>query len=172
MSNEFKMDEKSRLQLQNMIKANNVEDQTELIRQLKHSHILRENVNKLLEIKKKYQTDLNDNDEFRNECIGSCGFLFTYYTDLFNKIKKDEIELSILFRFLDVLNEIEDGKLDQHEGSFKIGSILKELYIDSALKKADKLNANANANEESVKREEPIKISWREYKKTNAIKNE
>ena len=32
------MDDKARLQLQKMIKANNVEDQTELIRELKHSH--------------------------------------------------------------------------------------------------------------------------------------
>ena len=36
------MDDNARLQLQNMIKANNVEDQTDLIRDLKHSHILRE----------------------------------------------------------------------------------------------------------------------------------
>ena len=35
------MNDKQRLQLQNMIKTNNVEDQTELIRNLKHSHILR-----------------------------------------------------------------------------------------------------------------------------------
>lgn len=31
------MDDKARLQLQKMIKANNVENQTELIRELKHS---------------------------------------------------------------------------------------------------------------------------------------
>ena len=163
MENDFKMDEKSRLQLQNMIKANNVEDQTELIRELKHSRVLRENVNELILIKQKYSVD---SDEFRNETMKSCGFLFTYYTDIFNKVKKDEIELSILYRFLGVLEEIEEGKLDQHEGSFKIGTILKELYIDSALKKAEKLNSNENTNTiESVKREEPIKITWREYKK-------
>ena len=33
------MNDKQRLQLQNMIKANNVEDQTDLIRKLKHSQI-------------------------------------------------------------------------------------------------------------------------------------
>ena len=33
------MDEKQRLQLQNMIKSNDVVDQTQLIRDLKHSHI-------------------------------------------------------------------------------------------------------------------------------------
>ena len=39
------MDEKQRLQLQNMIKTNNVEDQTQLIRDLKHSHILKNEIN-------------------------------------------------------------------------------------------------------------------------------
>ena len=39
------MDEKQRLQLQNMIKTNNVEDQTQLIRDLKHSHILQTEIN-------------------------------------------------------------------------------------------------------------------------------
>ena len=39
------MDDKQRLQLSNMIKANNIEDQTELIRNLKHSQILRTDIN-------------------------------------------------------------------------------------------------------------------------------
>ena len=91
-----------------------------------------------------------------------CSFLFTYYTDIFNKIKKDEIDLSILNRFLNVLRNIEDGEIDQHDGAFIVGTLLKELYVDSALKKADKLNEEQSKPEE--KREEPLKISWREYK--------
>ena len=47
------MDEKQRLQLQNMIKTNNVEDQTQLIRDLKHSHILQTEINSMLMIKAK-----------------------------------------------------------------------------------------------------------------------
>jgi hypothetical protein len=42
------MDDNQRLHLQNMIAANNVEDNTDLIRELKHSQILRENVNNLM----------------------------------------------------------------------------------------------------------------------------
>ena len=42
------MDDNQRLHLQKMIAANNVEDNTELIRQLKHSHVLREDVNNLI----------------------------------------------------------------------------------------------------------------------------
>ena len=42
------MDDSQRLQLQNMIKANNVEDQTELIRNLKHSDVLRNEIDKMI----------------------------------------------------------------------------------------------------------------------------
>jgi hypothetical protein len=88
--------------------------------------------------------------------------LFLNYTDIFNKIKKDEIDLQILFQFLDVLQKIENGLLDQHEGSFEIGTLLKKIYIDSALKKADKLNESSP---------EPIKnagipLSWAQFKKS------
>ena len=116
------MDENQRLHLQKMISANNVEDQTGLIRELKHSHILRENVNNLVMLKAKY---LDDQDALNLEAMSECNFLFTYYTDLYNKIRKDEIDLKILFQFIDVLNKIEDGKMDQHEGSYEVGLLLK-----------------------------------------------
>ena len=92
-----------------------------------------------------------------------CNFLFTYYTDIFNKIRKNEIDINILNKFLDVLRKIEDGELDQHEGSFMVGTLLKELYVDSALKKAEKLD------EQSEKKEEPkraeVNVSWNQFKK-------
>ena len=47
------MDDNSRLHLQKMVKANNVEDQTELIRELKHSHLLQDDINNLIMIKAK-----------------------------------------------------------------------------------------------------------------------
>lgn len=157
------MDEKQRLQLQNMIKANNVEDQTQLIRDLKHSHILKNEINSMIMIKAKYR---NDPEKINLECINECGFLFTYYTEIFNKIKKDEIDINILNKFIDVLRKIEDGELDQHSGSFLVGTLLKELYIDSALKKADKLNEEHDKNKVVKEQKEPVKISWKQYKST------
>jgi hypothetical protein len=159
------MDDNARLKLQSMIKTNNVEDQTSLIRDLKHSEVLRKNVNSLIELKKKYNNDI-ENDDFKTECMSDCVFLFMYYTDIYNKIRKDEIELKILFQFLDVLKEIEEGTLDQHEGSFKVGTLLKELYIDSALKKADKLekeHSTPDVNE--IVREEPLNVTWKQFKR-------
>jgi hypothetical protein len=162
------MNDKQRLQLQNMIKTNNVEDQTELIRNLKHSHILRSEINSLVLLKAKYRDNL---EELNNEAMQECNFMFTYYTEIYNKIKKDEIDLGILFKFIDVLRQIEDGEVDQHEGSFLVGTLLKELYVDSAVKKADKLNEEHEKNKEPEKpKVEPLKISWKQFKKSSVGK--
>jgi hypothetical protein len=155
------MDEKQRLQLQKMIAANNTEDQTELIRNLKHSSILRNDLNNMVLIKAKYR---DDPEKIHLECMHECNFLFTYYTDIYNKVRKDEIDIGILHQFLDVLKKIEDGELDQHEGSFQVGTLLKKLYVDSALKKAEKLDKeNKTTKEEVVK--PTVQINWRQFKK-------
>jgi hypothetical protein len=114
----------------------------------------------MIMIKAKFR---GDDNKIHEECINECNFLFTYYTDIYNKIRKDEINISILIKFLDVLKDIEDGELDQHEGSFMVGTLLKELYVDSALKKADKLNANDKEREQPKKPEK--KISYKQFKK-------
>lgn len=154
------MNDKQRLQLQKMINENNVQDQTELIRQLKHSTILSNEINKMIMIKAKYR---NNPEKIQMECLTECNFLYTYYTDIFNKIKKDEIDLTILNKFLNVLQKIEEGELNQHDGSFLVGSLLKELYIDSALKKAEKLDKKYGMSNEKETRE-PINISWKQFK--------
>jgi hypothetical protein len=156
------MDEKQRLQLQNMIKTNNVEDQTDLIRKLNHSQILRNEINNMILLKAKYR---GDDEKIYNECANECNFLFTYYTDIFNKVRKDEIDIGILNKFLDMLRRIEHGEMDQHEGSFAIGTLLKELYIDSALKKSEKLDAMSEKSPEPKRAD--VKISWNQFKKIN-----
>jgi hypothetical protein len=153
------MDDKQRLQLQNMIKANNVEDQTDFIRNLKHSQLIREDVNNMIIIKNRHR---GDESKISEECINECNFLFTYYTDIFNKVKKDEIDIGILNKLLDVLKLIEEEKVDQHEGYFMVGTILKELYIDSALKKSENLDANAEKRPDPKHPEN--NISWKQFK--------
>ena len=66
------MDDNQRLHLQKMISANNVEDTTDLIRQLKHSHVLRDNVNNqnkkyLKELKSIIQINEHPNTRYINE---------------------------------------------------------------------------------------------------------
>jgi len=159
------MDDNQRLQLQNMISTNNVENQTELIRKLRHSEILIREINSLLLLKNKYNDTNLDSEKFQIESMDNCNFLFTYYTDIFNKIKKNEIDLTILNKFLNVLQMIENGDVDQHEGSFMVGTLLKEIYIDSALKKAEKLNENEDL-EKPVLKGPQVNISWKQFKST------
>jgi len=143
-----------RLKLQDMIKQNNVQDQTSKIRELKHSSLLKKDIELLLTLK----------NESVETMMSECFFLYTYYTDLFNKIKKDEIDVSILFTFLNVLQKIENEEIDQHEGSYEVGMLLKKIYVDSALKKADKLNENTKDSEYKGAQET---ISWKEWKRNN-----
>lgn len=154
------MNDNQRLQLQNMIKANNVEDQTQLIRELKHSVILRNEVNNMARLKSQYK---HDEEQLNKELLNECSFLFTYYYDIYNRLKKDEIDVVILHNFLDILKQIEDGELDQHEGSFKVGTILKKLYVDSALKKAEKLDEQYESDKVEPKKPE-LNISWKQFK--------
>jgi hypothetical protein len=107
----------------------------------------------------------NEPERFRDMCIEKCSFLFTYYTNIFNKTIKDEIDLNIMNRFLLVLKMIEDGKVDQHEGSVIVGKLLKDLYVDSAIRRAE----NIDKENESLKVApvEGKKISWKEYKILN-----
>ena len=160
MDPNVKMDANARLQLQKMLKENDVLDQTELIRQLKHSTIFKKEVATLVNLRKKYP---NDPDQLNTVGAVECSFLFNYYTDLYNKIRKDEIDLKILAQFIDVLESIEEGRIDQHEGSFMVGTLLKKIYVDSALRKADILDKERE-DEETPTMVEPISISWKEYK--------
>jgi predicted transcriptional regulator len=89
------MNENEKLQLQKLIKMNNVEDQTQQIRNLKHSQIIKKDIETLLLLKQK----ITDKDDLLSKAMNECSFLFTYYTDIYNRIKNDEIDISLLFIF-------------------------------------------------------------------------
>lgn len=160
----YSLNSNDRLQLDKMIKESDAEDKTELIRKTRHSQIIKDQVAVLQNLKKKHK-DLYKNNflKFDELAVKECQFLFNYYTEIYNKVIKDEINLEILDKFLNVLKLIENGEIDQHEGSVKVGTFLKELYIDSALKKTEKNDENDEDND-SLEIEE-INISWREFKK-------
>ena len=159
------MDSNERIHLQKMINENNVEDCTAEIRAKKHSNKINEDVGRLLSLKKKYSRLAESNpDQFDRMCVSQCNFIFTNYTDIYNKIKKDELNLAILSKLLNVLKLIEDEKLDQHTGAFEVGKILKEMYIDSALTKAERLDKKTGKKMEPLKQNKTKNISWIEFK--------
>jgi len=94
-----------------------------------------------------------------------CSFLYKNYTNIFNKIYKDNIDLNLFNKFLLVLEKIEEGKCDQHQASFEVGKVLKEIYIDSAMREGDKLDKKNK--KKPVKTRKAKSISWNEFKKMN-----
>jgi hypothetical protein len=162
------MDNTDRLNLQKMINANDVVDCTDEIRKKKHSQLIKTDIQSFLDLKSKYPRLKETNPkQYDNMCISRCNFLFTNYTDLFNRIKKDEIDLNILAHFISILKKIEDGELDQHNGAYMVGKLLKELYVDSALKKSEKLEKLEKQNKKNtiqIDPHKPKKISYKEFK--------
>ena len=153
------MNEEGRLQLKSMINEFKPEETTGKIRKLRHSEKIKEQVNIYLQLKRQYSRV--SVETFKTLCKTKCAFLFNNYTNFYNKLIKDELDLKILYQFVAILKEIETGKLDQHEGSVKVGQILKELYIDSALRE-EKKRVNKKHKYKKFK-----KISWSDFKKLN-----
>jgi hypothetical protein len=158
------MDDRERLHLDKMIQANNVVDVTDDIRAKRHSMKIKADVDSMLKMKQDYARLAKTNaSAFDSMLVKRCSFLFDNYTDLFNKIKKDELDLTILGHFLAVLREIEEGRMDQHTGAYEVGKVLKRLYIDSAVTKADRLDSK-HSKHSKPKKLPAKKISWAEYK--------
>lgn len=161
------MNKQESLDLKRLINETQCENNTENIRKLKHSVLIRNDIRSLENLKKTNVSLSKSNpDEFAEVCQQECNFLFNNYTDIFNKILKDELDLRIMTRLLICLKLIEDGNVDQHEGSVMVGKILKELYIDSAIKRGENLDKQHEAD-----RLEPNsgkKMSWRDFKTMNA----
>lgn len=167
------MDEDQRLKLKEMIKTNDAKDFTSKIRTLKHSSLIRADVQTYLDLCKKYPKSHHERF-FKETCNKKCAFIAKNYTDIYIKLTKKELNLDILTSLLNILKEIEDGKMDQHEASFKVGKVLKELYIDTALRKSAKIEAvedrKKNRSDKKVVKK-PKKISYSEFKKKHLFEN-
>jgi hypothetical protein len=148
------MNNDERIHLKRLLDDNKCEDNTEVIRKLKHSRLIHADIAKLQALKSKGV----DEEQLKTECA----FLYNGYTDIFNKVLCDELDLTIMTQLLSVLGAIEDGQVDQHEGSVAVGKILKELYVDSAMRRCDHLDST-NAQQEKVFAEAKH-ISWKQYK--------
>ena len=155
------MNSDEKLNLQKMINANDVVNYTDEIRDKRHSDLIRTDVERMLTIKR--ESLHNDAESLENALMSECSFLFVNYTDIFNKVRKDEIDISILYKLLDVLAKIENGSIDQHEGSYEVGSLLKKMYIDSALRKSKKLDEE-HSKESATPPRNTKKISWTQFR--------
>ena len=152
-----------------MIKDYKYESTTEKIRNLKHSKKIRSDVTQILHLKKKYAR--LDAKQRRNIIEKQCGFLHKNYTNIFNKVMKGDMDMNLLHKFLVILEQIEKGKYDQHEASVKVGQILKEIYVDSAVREANRLDGRKGVKKQKkVKFKKSKNISWGDFKKMEESK--
>ena len=167
-----KMDSTERLNLKKLVDQSDAVDNTETIRRVKHSAQILEGI-RVMEHLKRNHRDLREStpEDFAELCRTECAFMFNHYTDIFNKQLKDELNLGIMIRLIHVLRMIEDGAVDQHEGSVIVGKFLKELYVDSALRRADNLDKEHDKEHDTEdsgidvgERPEPKPISWKQFK--------
>ena len=108
----------------------------------------------------------NDYTKYERLIISHCNFLWNNYTNIFNRIMKDELNIKMLYIFLEKLKDIEDQKLDQNEASVEVGQLLKNLYIDSALQRSKKLEAKEK-NAMPKEKRAIHNISWVAFKQAH-----
>ena len=162
------MNSQERLDLKKLVDNSDAEDNTATIRRIKHSANFLTDIRTMEQLKRSNAgLRVSSPEEFTEMCREKCNFMFNYYTDIFNKQLKDELNLGIMIRMIQVLKLIEDEKVDQHEGSVIVGKFLKELYVDSALRRADNLDKEHSKDSEAEPVVEPKSISWKQYKRGN-----
>ena len=159
------LDETNRLNLKEMIKKSDVENTTDKIRELQHSDKIRADVNTIVKLKKQYSR--LDKKMLNSMIEKKCVFIRENYFNIYNKIIKDNIDLGLLNKFLTILKKIELGDFDQHEASVMVGKILKEIYIDSALREDKKRESNSKTKVKKMRSGKSI--SWNEYKMIQAV---
>ncbi len=160
------MNNDERLNLKKMVTEFKTEETTDKIRELKHSKRIKQDVETMLMLKRKYPK--LKKDLLQTMAQNKCMFLWKNYTNIFNKLFGGYLDIEMLNKFINVLAKIEEGEFDQHEASMIVGKILKEIYIDSALKEGD---AKDKIHAKKVKKKENKRkvknLSWKDYKKIN-----
>lgn len=155
------MNENEKYQLKQMIEQNKVIDNTNVLRDLKHSNEIRKCIVKILELKQTHSELLQtDKPKFEELVLKDCGFLFFNYMPLYNTVLKENLDMTIMNEILNTLSKIENGECDQHEASYEVGKLLKTIYIDSTLK-----DIKQKDEENKVVYTEPKSIHWSDYKK-------
>jgi len=153
------MDQKMRLNLDKMIQEYQPKETTEKIRKLKHSKLIKNDVDKFVIFRNKYiRLSKTNIEQYKKMARKQCSFLYDNYTNIFNRLLKEELNLTILANFLNILKRIEDGDIDQHEGSYEVGVILKKLYIDSVL--IQKERDNKKKKRKKRKKKVVKNITW------------
>jgi len=144
------LSDSDRFQLKKMLEASPVDDQTLKIRENQHSGEIKRCIQIILDRKAEGLSKA----EIEAAVAVDCSFLFFHYFEIYNMVMKD-VNITILRSLLDVLEQIEQGSCDQHEGSYLVGKLLKEIYIDGIVRNTQETKQQRLAHKE---------IDYKQYK--------
>ena len=157
-----------RLNLKKMVsQSQDYVDHTEEIRRLKHSGLLLDGMRDIEKLKRANRdVQSSDPTRFEEMCREAAPLLYDLYRDIFRKLVKDEINLVIMVKLIRVLELIEQGQINQNEGSVMVGKVLKDLFVDSAVREGERLDRERGQPQENATapREPAKQISWLQYK--------
>ena len=149
-------DERKKLQ---ELKQNNENyvDNTNQLRKLKNSSLIKKDVSIILKHKHNNTLDI---DSIKDEC----SFLYNNYQSIFDKlVDSNDWDIKILFKFIKKLEDIENSVCNQDEASYEIGTLLKNIYVDPSINKIDDDKEWNPCKVECVNK--PVEnISWLEFK--------
>ena len=162
-----RMSATERVLLNRMVTEQGVTDQTALIRHLKHSGLFRKEIAALTELladrdRRRAEGEEVSDEMFDMEVMYHCNFLHRYYTDLYHKIARRDMNMELLGHLIDELERIENGEFDMHDGAYRVGKLTQKIYMESALKESARRDAEIQA---SIHGDKPHRaLTYRQYK--------
>ena len=165
------MDPSDRIDLKKLMKAGERDyvDNTDGIRRLKHSDLIAADMKKMEELKESHASmRANSPDDFASLCQKKCSFLFNAYTDIYNRLFKDQLDVNLMLEALRTLKQVETGKINQQEGSILMGKLFYKVFVSNAIKHEDSTNnvPVSSTDTDNSSGCDENKITWREYKQS------
>lgn len=153
------MDTIEKKQLEDIVKKNDYVNNTEKLRELKQSASIKKDILTMQKLKATHSKMREiEPDKFSQLCSSQCYYLFNHHNFVYKKLFNDEIQVELLNHLLGTLEQIENGAIDQHEGSVIVGKILKKIYIDT------KIKDEPTNSDDQINYVTPIKMSWKDFK--------
>jgi hypothetical protein len=160
------MDPSDRIDLKKLMKTGEQDyvDNTDGIRRLKHSDLIAADMKKLQDLKVSHASMRSSfPDDFSNLCQKKCSFLFNAYTDIYNRLFKDQLDVDLMLDALRTLKQVETGKINQQEGSIIMGKLFYKVFVSNAIRHEDSSNIPSPAVTAPV---DANQLTWLEYKRT------
>ena len=160
------MDPGDRIDLKKLMKAGEHDyvDNTDGIRRLKHSDLIAADMKKMQDLKVSHASmRTNSPDDFSDLCQKKCSFLYNAYTDIYNRLFKDQLDVNLMLDALRTLKQVETGKINQQEGSILMGQLFYKVFVSNAIKHEDSAKVSSPPTSAPV---DENQLTWHEYKRT------